>query len=62
MVSVAAASRELPLPTKYIAQAPNVDLLFDLNVARLPTPVYVALTSAVRVLVGVHPVESHVNV
>jgi hypothetical protein len=61
MVNVAAASRELPLPTKYIVQPRNDDLLLDLNVSTSPMPVYVALTSAVRVPVGLHPLASHVN-
>ena len=61
MVRVAVTSRELPLPTKYIEQPPNVDLLLDLNVATSPTPVYTALTSAVRVPAGLQPVESHVK-
>ena len=61
MVRVAVASRSLPLPTKYIEHPPNDDLPLDLNVMRSPTPVYVALTCAVLVPAGSHPVPSHVN-
>src|SRR5688572_12856404 len=48
MVTVATASRELPFPTKYIVQFPNVDLLLALNVKTSPTPVKVAATTVVR--------------
>ena len=56
------ASRELPLPTKYIVQPPKVDLLLALNVLTTPTPVYVALTCATLVApVGRHPAALHAN-
>src|SRR5438309_2417375 len=62
MLRVALASREVPFPTKYIAQPPNVDLLFALNVLTRPGPVYVALTCATRVVpVGRQPVAPQVN-
>src|SRR3989442_12758413 len=62
MIRAAVASRELPLPTKYIVQPPKVDLLLALNVLTTPTPLYVALTCATLVVpVGTHPAVSQVN-
>jgi hypothetical protein len=62
MLRVALASREVPFPTKYIEQAPNVDLLLDLKVFTTPVPAYVALTCATLVVpVGRQPVAPQVN-
>ncbi len=60
MVRVAVASRELPLPAAHIVHPPILDLKLERKVLRTPTPVYVALTRASRVvLVGSQLVASH---